>query len=77
MRVVIGACEKVEYPTFSNTQNAACSHALCEFIFDPPKFGGFCEGLTADEIWEPGRAAWRMRAEKVLACGPLVFPTRE
>lgn len=40
---------------------------------DPRDFIGFREGLAVDEIWERGRAAWRLRAEKVLACDRLII----
>ena len=35
---------------------------------DDRDFIGFREGLSALELWNRGRAAWKMRAENVLGC---------
>lgn len=40
---------------------------------DPREFIGYRDGLTTDELWERGAAAWRLRAEKVLACDRLII----
>lgn len=34
---------------------------------------GFREGLGADELWRRGSEAWKLKAEKVLACELLVI----
>lgn len=34
---------------------------------------GYRDGLTTDEIWERGREAWKMRAEKALASELLLI----
>lgn len=40
---------------------------------DPREFIGYRDGLSTEDLWERGRAAWRLRAEKVLACDYLVI----
>lgn len=40
---------------------------------DPRSTIGYREGLDTGELWERGRAAWRLRAEKVLECEYLVI----
>lgn len=34
---------------------------------------GYRDGLSATELWNRGREAWKMRAEKVLACELLLI----
>jgi hypothetical protein len=34
---------------------------------------GYRDGLSATELWDRGRNAWKMRAEKVLACELLLI----
>ncbi|GAA2051751.1 hypothetical protein [Leifsonia soli] len=34
---------------------------------------GYRDGLDATELWNRGREAWKMRAEKVLACELLLI----
>lgn len=40
---------------------------------DSRDFIGYREGLRTEELWKRGREAWRLRAEKVLACDYLVI----
>ena len=34
---------------------------------------GYRDGLSANELWNRGREAWKLRAEKVLACELLLI----
>lgn len=42
-------------------------------VDDERELIGYRDGLSAHELWDRGREAWKMRAEKVLGCELLLI----